>query len=207
MTYASSSIHLALGIVLFTELIGAQESHDKPYQDPPKSALVIYTDKVEVEVTEWQFRYEWDYDVDSRHYSVAKKTSQDLFVDLGQTVSHGVTDRLDRRIAAAQLAAILYEWMTLKKDEVIPDLRAITVHLRSGEKINIKPKTPWSKFNIGLELEPSIWLLTDKGDVGRNARLYLIGKVRRGDKSLGFEQQLWLPRGSETELVQEIRFQ
>jgi hypothetical protein len=49
-------------------------------------------------------------------------------------------------------------------------------------------------------------LLTDKKDIGRNARLYLIGKTRHGNESLDFEQQLWLPRGNKTELVKEIRF-
>jgi hypothetical protein len=178
----------------------------------PKSVVVIHADKVEIEVTNWEFLYEWHRDVPApsgqsgRYYDVATKTSQDLFLRLGERFDHGVRELLDRKIPSSNLSAILYDWVPYKSWF---ELRAVTVQLRDGELISI-PKHPIpGSFKDPppdrVELEPSIELLTgNKG--GWSGRLYLVGKVRRGDKMLDYKEQLLSPGGVLEGRVLEFRF-
>lgn len=176
----------------------------------PKSVLVIHADKVEIEVTDWKFVYEWHRDVPGpsgqrgRHYEVATETSQDLFLDLGERFDHGVRELLDRKIPSSNLSAILYDWVSYQSWF---ELRAVTVQLRDGELISI-PKHP----NAGsfkdpppdrVELEPSIELLTGEKQGGS---LYLVGKVRRGGKMLDYKEHLLHPGGVLEGRVVEFRF-
>ncbi len=174
---------------------------------PAATVVVVYEDKAEIEVTNWQFRYKFDCDsvIYVGRYYVDERTSRDVFLDLGERTERGVTERFDRVIRSSELAAIKYDWVRSNDSTKPPDLKRITVRLRNGESIALS-----SELRYGVEQEPSLEpavRLIPGVDGGRNATVYLVGQVLRDHKLLEFEMGLWHPGGiRSSETVAEFRF-